>query len=1045
MWGQNARAISVLGASCEIIEEFETSGDFTITGNRLEVEGEPGRYWDNPDACTSGCTQYLALEDGGQSTLPQSFVGSLWERYSISKPARAQFQAHLQAQKGCDGVVNSGKVFDACGVCDGSNDCIPRLRVQVYLPTEAELADLALDAASLAASSAGASPLRGRNTDSWERLHVTAQMRARSNRMDGCRYRLRPSGDLTFDGYAAREMGCTLTLADGAGSCALELPTSLSDTGGLGGKMWVGAEVDPSGRPASECEWPDRDEDALLVVLAPFTLLRECEADFFWSETKQECEACTDEAMAASCALGQHIAGCDILSKTPTCEACPVPLAITDSGGMDADLYQWVSGEVCELECKNTDPDGTSIFQKDNGVCARCDDGSTLTCLVGEQLAACTNDRDTHCEPCPPIPRGFYTDNEEFYIAGDCSSTQCKAGFFRDADTSACLPCTPREELLLELEPRTPGVFYYVTECSQSADREARQCVETADDVAKSFDFIADSETNLNECAFTCRPGFSTTAPVQYFDSVRIEQFCTDCLLGSSGTFSLRDPITCRELCEGQASCTGLAIGPDPYYDGNPDLAPNSCFIYTLPQAEYSSQQSYQANIVIFTKTVESVGWKLNARCRPCATPPLLPPSAAVTDFYNWVGPECAFACHNTSTPPYYNWEHSTDGHICLKDTSLCSAGQYPRRSDTGIACAACTDPGLAAEFKEFDGPGELDDPTSCAVKCQTGYYDDFGTCRPTTAATLTCPENHFKRAATSTSDAICQECSTCEGLRTQTQCGPDADTVCEPCPAVRANAHSVDPECMEKCLPDFTQLWPADGSPWVCEDCSASEPCAPGTQSPAQPTACGECVACPTPPLNANFTTGCLWRCPSGYTLSEQDGASACVKPDVALPDALLPTLVPAPPPPLQCPPGEKLVREDNGLACAPCVERTPLITNPPTWQWRITPCDQPEAPGWECLPGFVPFEEFGGVATVTTNAPLPECLSYAERRLRASERLQTVTDLQFATKLPRMHSEVALHPAVIAVIAAVGTVGLVVAVCLACQQRMPVARSEV
>ena len=42
-------------------------------------------------------------------------------------------------------------------------------------------------------------------------------------------------------------------------------------------------------------------------------------------------------------------------------------------------------------------------------------------------------------------------------------------------------------------------------------------------------------------------------------------------------------------------------------------------------------------------------------------------------------------------------------------------------------------------------------------------------------------------------------------------------------------------------------------------------------------------------------------------------------------------------------------------------------------------------------------------------------------------------------------MHSEVALHPAVIAVIAAVGTVGLVVAVCLACQQRMPVARSEV
>jgi hypothetical protein len=124
--------------------------------------------------------------------------------------------------------------------------------------------------------------------------------------MDGCRYRLRPSGDLTFTGYAAREMGCTLTLA---GSCALELPTSLSDTGGLGGKMWVGAEVDPSGRLPSECEWPDREEDALLIVLAPFTLLRECGPDFFWSETKQECEACTDEAMAGSCALCEHIAG----------------------------------------------------------------------------------------------------------------------------------------------------------------------------------------------------------------------------------------------------------------------------------------------------------------------------------------------------------------------------------------------------------------------------------------------------------------------------------------------------------------------------------------------------------------------------------------------------------------------------------------------------------------------------------------------------------------------------------------------------------------
>ena len=141
------------------------------------------------------------------------------------------------------------------------------------------------------------------------------------------------------------------------------------------------------------------------------------------------------------------------------------------------------------------------------------------------------------------------------------------------------------------------------------------------------------------------------------------------------------------------------------------------------------------------------------------------------------------------------------------------------------------------------------------------------------------------------------------------------ARTRCVSCArAVLANLRSVDPDCTEECLSGCT-LWPTAGSAWVCEDCSTTEPCALGTRPPSQPTACDECTPCSVPPSLAVFTTGCLWRCPSGHMLIEAGGTSRCEKQEIAYPEAPLPTLVPAPPPPQQCPSGEKLVRVENGV----------------------------------------------------------------------------------------------------------------------------------
>ena len=441
----------------------------------------------------------------------------------------------------------------------------------------------------------------------------------------------------------------------------------------------------------------------------------------------------------------------------------------------------------------------------------------------------------------------------------------------------------------------------------------------------------------------------------------------------------------------------------------------------------------------------------VKGRCGPCATPARLPVSSGDTDFYEWVpGAECTFACHNASSPPYYNWEHSTEGHVCLQDTvSPCATGQYPRRSDSGIACAPCEYPGLADQLKEFAAHGELDKPASCPVQCRSGYYDDFGTCRQIDD-TLTCPDGFFKRAPTATSDAICQRCSGCEGMRTETACREDADTQCAECgvyPGVpeqywpnplRQHAQYVDPECEQECLPGFTQLWFPQTShkltvptEWKCEDCSAATPCPAGTERAEHPLDCDSCVNCTAPPANALFTTGCLWRCPSGHHIAESgDGSLSCEMAERSFPSVLLPAEA-APPPPTQCDPGMKLVHTPDGFECTACTEATPLPTVPATWQWRITPCDQVESPGWECVGGLVSHQEF---ASLGIDAPLPECIEPAERSRRL--RIGRLTDDNLAfSALPRMQNEAMVDPALIGALAGVGALALLVCVCLACR----------
>jgi len=282
-------------------------------------------------------------------------------------------------------------------------------------------------------------------------------------------------------------------------------------------------------------------------------------------------------------------------------------------------------------------------------------------------------------------------------------------------------------------------------------------------------------------------------------------------------------------------------------------------------------------------------------------------------------------------------------------------------------------------------------------------------------------------------------------------ECSASSDTACEACPPAPQNKrYAASGVCVLECVEGMRPIFVSPGSDvYTCEACPP-EACEAGTRRPARPTSCADCEACaadpdaPPLPAGAAYEEGCRWACPTGTGLAvvnTSSGAEACVTYATGDAAALAPAPEPVRGPAEACQPGSRLARAADRYECVPCQERTPVAESPPTWQWKISPCDQPEDQGWECLPGWFQFQEFPDAATQGLSAPLPECLSAVERarrlrQMRASGS-SVSADAQFQTvaSAPAAAQEGALGPVHIVLFALGGTIALVLMCFLALQ----------
>ena len=171
-----------------------------------------------------------------------------------------------------------------------------------------------------------------------------------------------------------------------------------------------------------------------------------------------------------------------------------------------------------------------------------------------------------------------------------------------------------------------------------------------------------------------------------------------------------------------------------------------------------------------------------------------------------------------------------------------------------------------------FASAGTVDDPFSCRKECAAGYYQFKGlqsaSCEP--HSKQLCASTQFLQAGTSTSDALCVNCSSCEGSMFLAPCLPHRDTVCQSCPDPAANQYWIGNECTPACKAGF--VW--NTRKQECEFC-AQTLCEPGLQAPAQRDNCTHCIACPPHPLQAHWSVqndrfDCMWLCDENFELSD-------------------------------------------------------------------------------------------------------------------------------------------------------------------------------
>ena len=241
--------------------------------------------------------------------------------------------------------------------------------------------------------------------------------------------------------------------------------------------------------------------------------------------------------------------------------------------------------------------------------------------------------------------------------------------------------------------------------------------------------------------------------------------------------------------------------------------------------------------------------------------------------------------------------------HITLSNTAL------PELAGSDIVQAPVCKLCKPEEEFVFATAGTLDDPFSCRKECTEGFYQFQGlesaTCEPHSKPQ--CSGNQFLQEGTSRSDALCVNCSVCEGARFVAPCLPHQDTVCESCPEPAARQYWIGNQCSPACETGF--VW--DTRKQECELCPRIL-CDPGRQAPTKRDNCTHCVPCPPPPLHAHWSRqndrfDCMWLCDEDYQLHNM----TCVATHYS-PVTTLAKLQPV------CEPGHMAVN----FLCVPCFE---------------------------------------------------------------------------------------------------------------------------
>jgi hypothetical protein len=241
--------------------------------------------------------------------------------------------------------------------------------------------------------------------------------------------------------------------------------------------------------------------------------------------------------------------------------------------------------------------------------------------------------------------------------------------------------------------------------------------------------------------------------------------------------------------------------------------------------------------------------------------------------------------------------------HITLIDTEL------PDLPGSDIVQATVCKLCKPEEEYVFSSAGTLDDPFSCSKECAAGFYQFQGlqsaSCEPHSKPV--CSTTQFLQQGTAISDAMCVNCSRCEGAMFAAPCLPHRDTVCESCPEPAANQYWIGSECTPACRAGF--VW--DTRKHECELC-AQTLCSPGLQAPAHRDNCTHCVACPPHPVNAHWSVqndrfDCMWLCDEQYELVDM----SCAPKNYSTGTALA-KLQPV------CDPGHTAVN----FQCVPCFE---------------------------------------------------------------------------------------------------------------------------